>query len=178
MTVNFANGDAQKYSSNIVNIHHFTDATRNIANNANNAAIVIEFDFTKTVADTSIVLWGYTPVSGQNSYHAGCFCQINDVTTFSNYTRYYDAAHYVSPTSSQGDDGRYTTLYWNGCWNGTDTGLNTAGSKRVRLGWESRSGSNEAPGNWWNPDKRSGRARERTTQITVMEVYGNINKFT
>ena len=30
MTVNFANGDAQKYSSNIVNIHHFTDATRNI----------------------------------------------------------------------------------------------------------------------------------------------------
>ena len=177
MTVNFANGDAQKYSSNIVNIHHFTDATRNISNSATSAAIKIEFDFTKTAADTSIVLWGYTPVSGQNSYHAGCYAEIG-IPASSDYTRYYDAAHFISPTAGQGDDGRYTTLYWNGCWNGTDTGLNTAGSKRVRLGWQSRSGSNEAPGNWWNPDKRSGRARERTTQITVMEVYGNINRFT
>lgn len=178
MTVNFANGDEQKYSSNVVNINHFTDASRNIALSNNNGAIAIEFDFTKSFADTSIVLWGYTPVSGQNSYHAGCFCQINDVTTLSNYTRYYDAAHFISPTAGQGDDGRYATCYWNGCWNSTDTGLNTAGSKRVRLGWESRNNSNESPGNYWNPDKRSARARERTTQITVMEVFGNINKFT
>ena len=178
MALNFANGDEQKYSSNVVNIHQFTDATRNIANSSNNGAIAIEFDFTKSFADTSIVLWGYTPVSGQNSYHAGCFAQINDVTTFSNYTRYYDAAHFISPTAGQGDDGRFSSCYWNGCWNSTDTGLNTAGSKRVRLGWESRNNSNERPGNYWNPDKRSARARERTTQITVMEVFGNINKFT
>ena len=178
MALNFANGDEQKYSSNVVNIHQFTDATRNIANSSNNGAIAIEFDFTKSFADTSIVLWGYTPVSGQNSYHAGCFAQINDVTTFSNYTRYYDAAHFISPTAGQGDDGRYTTCYWNGCWNSADTGLNTAGSKRVRLGWDSRNSSNQSPGYYWNPDKRSGRARERTTQITVMEVFGNINKFT
>ncbi len=178
MTVNFANGDAQKYSSNIVSINHFTDGTRNIQHSSNNGAIAIEFDFTKSFADTSIVLWGYTPVSGQSSYHAGCFCQINDVTTLSNYTRYYDAAHFISPTASQGDDGRYTSCYWNGCWNSTDTGLDTAGSKRVRLGWESRDSSNQRPGYYWNPDKRSARARERTTQITVMEVYGNINKFT
>ena len=178
MTVNFANGDEQKYSSNIVSINHFTDATRNIQHSSNNGSIAIEFDFTKSFADTSIVLWGYTPVSGQNSYHAGCFCQINDVTTFSNYTRYYDAAHFISPTAHQGDDGRYATCYWNGCWNSSDTGLDSAGSKRVRLGWDSRGGTNESPGNYWNPDKRSARARERTTQITVMEVYGNINKFT
>ena len=178
MTVNFANGDEQKYSSNVVNIHQFTDATRNISNSSNNGAIAIEFDFTKSFADTSIVLWGYTPVSGQNSYHAGCFAQINDVTTFSNYTRYYDAAHFISPTDGQGDDGRYATCYWNGCWNSSDTGLDSAGSKRVRLGWDSRGGTNESPGNYWNPDKRSARARERTTQITVMEVFGNINKFT
>ena len=177
MTVNFANGDAQKYSSNIVNIHHFTDATRNISLSANQGAVVIEFDFTKTVADTSIVLWGYTPVSGQNSYHAGCYAEIG-VPSSSDYTRYYDAAHYISPTASQGDDGRYTSCYWNGCWNSSDTGLNTAGTKRVRLGWQSRNNANESPGYYWNPDKRSGRARERTTQITLMEVYGNINKFT
>ena len=177
MTVNFANGDEQKYSSNIVNINHFTDASRNLGLPSTSSHIAIEFDFTKSFADTSIVLWGYTPVSGQNSYHAGCYAEIG-VPSSSDYTRYYDAAHYISPTASQGDDGRYTSCYWNGCWNSSDTGLNTAGTKRVRLGWESRNNSNERPGNYWNPDKRSARARERTTQITVMEVFGNINKFT
>ena len=176
MTVNFATGE-QKYSSNIVSINHFTDATRNISNSTTSAAIAIEFDFTKSFADTSIVLWGYTPVSGQNSYHAGCYAEIG-VPSSSDYTRYYDAAHYISPTAHQGDDGRYATCYWNGCWNSSDTGLDSAGSKRVRLGWDSRGGTNESPGNYWNPDKRSARARERTTQITVMEVFGNINKFT
>ena len=177
MTVNFANGDEQKYSSNIVSINHFTDATRNINHSNATAAIAIEFDFTKSFADTSIVLWGYTPVSGQNSYHAGCYAEIG-VPSSSDYTRYYDAAHFISPTAGQGDDGRYTTCYWNGCWNSADTGLNTAGSKRVRLGWDSRNSSNQSPGYYWHPDKRSGRARQRTTQITVMEVFGNINKFT
>ena len=177
MTVNFANGDEQKYSSNIVSINHFTDATRNIQHSSSSAAIAIEFDFTKSFADTSIVLWGYTPVSGQNSYHAGCYAEIG-IPASSDYTRYYDAAHFISPTAGQGDDGRYTTCYWNGCWNSSDTGLNTAGSKRVRLGWDSRNNANESPGYYWNPDKRSARARERTTQITVMEVFGNINKFT
>ena len=82
MTLNFANGDAQKYSSNIVDIHHFTDATRNIALSNNNAAIVFEFDFTKRAADTSIVLWGYTPVSGQNSYQGGSLAHITDVPEY------------------------------------------------------------------------------------------------
>ena len=177
MTVNFANGDEQKYSSNIVSINHFTDATRNISNSTTSAAIAIEFDFTKSFADTSIVLWGYTPVSGQNSYHSGVYAEIG-IPSSSDYTRYYDAAHFISPTAGQGDDGRYATCYWNGCWNSSDTGLDSAGSKRVRLGWDSRGGTNESPGNYWNPDKRSARARERTTQITVMEVFGNINKFT
>ena len=177
MTVNFANGDEQKYSSNIVSINHFTDATRNIGASNVADAVRIEFDFTKSFADTNIIIWGYTPVSGQNSYHAGCYAEIG-VPSSSDYTRYYDAAHYVSPTAGQGDDGRYATCYWNGCWNSSDTGLNTAGSKRVRLGWDSRNNSNQSPGYYWNPDKRSARARERTTQITIMEVYGNINKFT
>ena len=67
MTVNFATGDEQKYSSNIVSINHFTDASRNLGLPSTSAHIAIEFDFTKSFADTSIVLWGYTPVSGQNS---------------------------------------------------------------------------------------------------------------
>ena len=179
MTVNFATGDEQKYSSNIVSINHFTDATRNIQTpGGTTAAILIEFDFTKIVADTSIVLWGYTPVSGQNSYHSGCYAEIG-VPSSSDYTRYYDAAHFCAVVSAgSGDDGWYSSCYWNGCWNSTDTGLNSSGSKRVRLGYDSRNNSNQRPGDYWNPDKRSARARERTTQITVMEVYGNINKFT
>ena len=178
MTVNFANGDEQKYSSNIVSINHFTDATRNITTpGGTTAAIIIEFDFTKSFADTNIILWGYTPVSGQNSYHSGVYAEIG-IPSSSDYTRYYDAAHFISPTDGQGDDGRYSSCYWNGCWNSSDTGLNSSGSKRVRLGYDSRNNSNQRPGNYWNPDKRSGRARERTTQITIMEVYGNINKFT
>ena len=142
MALNFANGDEQKYSSNVVNIHQFTDATRNISNSTTSDAIAIEFDFTKSFADTNIIIWGYTPVSGQNSYHAGCYAEIG-VPSSSDYTRYYDAAHYVSPTAGQGDDGRYATCYWNGCWNSSDTGLDTAGSKRVRLGWDSRNNANE-----------------------------------
>ena len=178
MTVNFATGDEQKYSSNIVSINHFTDATRNITTPTATAAVVFEFDFTKSFADTSIVLWGWTPVCQQNSYHAGIYAEIG-IPASSDYTRYYDAAHFVSVVSAgSGDDGWYSPLYWNGCWNSTDTGLNTAGTKRARFGWYSRNNSNERPGNFWNPDKRSGRARERTTQITVMEVYANINKFT
>ena len=47
MTLNFANGDEQKYSSNIVNITHFTDATRNITTPSSPTAIVFEFDFSK-----------------------------------------------------------------------------------------------------------------------------------
>ena len=178
MTVNFANGDEQKYSSNIVSINHFTDATRNISLNANNGAVPIEFDFTKSFADTSIVLWGYTPHAIQNSYHGGCYAEIG-VPSSSDYTRYYDAAHFAAVVSAgSGDDGWYSSCYWNGCWNNSDTGLNTAGTKRARFGWDSRDGSNQRPANWWNPDKRSDRGRERTTQITVMEVFGNINKFT
>ena len=178
MTVNFATGE-QKYSSNIVSINHFTDATRNITTpGGTTAAIIIEFDFTKSFADTNIILWGYTPVSGQNSYHSGVYAEIG-IPSSSDYTRYYDAAHYVSVTSTgSGDDGRFSSLYWNGCWNSADTGLDTAGTKRVRLGVSSRDGSQQRVANYWNPDKRSARARERSTQITVMEVYGNINKFT
>ena len=47
MTVNFANGGEQKYSSNIVNMSHFTDATRNISVSNNIVDIPMEFDFTK-----------------------------------------------------------------------------------------------------------------------------------
>ena len=42
MTVNFANGGEQKYSSNIVNMSHFTDATRNISVSNNNGGIPVD----------------------------------------------------------------------------------------------------------------------------------------
>ena len=177
MAVNFANGGEQKYSSNIANIIHFTDATRNISISSASTATPIEFDFTKLVADTNIVMWGYTPVSVQSSYLAGCFAEIG-LPSSSTYTRYYEAAHFISPHAGAGSNGNYTTLHWSGCWNNSDTGLDTAGTKRLRLGWQTRDGTSQRPTERWNPDKQSARIRERTTQITVMEIYGNINKFT
>ena len=177
MAINFSTNGTQKYGANVAYVHFFSDATHNIqlSNHAEHHAISTVF--AKKYADTDLLLWGITPVSGQNSYHAGCYAEIG-VPSSSDYTSYYDAAHFISPTDGQGDDGRYSSCYWNGCWNSSDTGLNSSGSKRVRLGYDSRNNSNQRPGNYWNPDKRSARARERTTQITVMEVYGNINKFT
>ena len=67
----------------------------------------------KKYADTDLLLWGVTPVSGQNAYQAGEFAALsNGDTSGSNYHRKYDAAHYVSPFDSMGDDGIYGTCYW------------------------------------------------------------------
>ena len=180
MSINFATNGTQKYGANVAYVHFFSDASHNITTSNQQSFIPITTVFAKKYADTDLLLWGITPISGQNSYQAGCYAAIsNGDTSGSNYHRKYDAAHYVSPFDSMGDDGIYGTCHWHGYWNASSlAGLNSAGNKTLFLGWALRDGSSQRPGNYWNPDKRSGRARERTTQITVMEVYGNINKFT
>ena len=56
----------------------------------------------------------------------------------------------------QGANGNYTSIHWSMCWNSSDTGIDSAGSKRVRLGWETRD-ENLQPIilQHWNPDKQS-----------------------
>ena len=180
MALNFSTNGTQKYGANVAYVHFFSDATHNISLNSTSSSYPISTVFAKKYADTDLLLWGITPVSGQNSYQGGCYAALsNGDTTGSNYHRKYDAAHYVSPFDNMTDDGIFGTCHWHGWWNASSlSGLNSAGNKTLFLGWALRDGSSQRPGNYWNPDKRSARARERTTQITVMEVYGNINKFT
>ena len=175
MSINFATNGTQKYGANVAYVHFFSDATHNIqlSNHATHHAISTVF--AKKYADTDLLLWGITPVSGQNAYQAGEFAAIsNGDTSGSNYHRKHDAAHFVSPFTHMNDDGLYGTCHWHGWWNAsTLAGLNSAGNKTLFLGWSLRDGTSQRPGNYWNPSERAGRIRDRTTNIQIWEIYGN-----
>lgn len=145
----------------ILYTHHFEDATRNITTNTGSADTVgISWTFTKKYADSYLVVRGMIPISGQYSYQAGEYVEIDGV-------RKYTGAHYVCPPDSQGDDGVYGYIAINGIW----TTISTTGSKTVNFGWAPVSGgTGEKPALQWNPDGRSGRTRARTTVIDVFEI--------
>ena len=112
MGLNFSTGNTlQKYTSNVAYLHFFSDATRNVTNSPSTSSRpVIQTTFTKKYADTNLLLFGYTPVSGQSSYHGGCYAAISNGDTSSssaNYHRKYDAAHFVTPPDNDGDDDIY-----------------------------------------------------------------------
>ena len=61
----------------------------------------------------------------------------------------------------------------------SESGINSAGNKKVSIGWSLRDGaSNNRPGTYWNPDSRSARAHDRTTKITILETFGNTTQVT
>jgi hypothetical protein len=180
MSLNFATNGTQKYGANVAYVHFFSDATHNISLNSTSSSYPISTVFAKKYADTDLLLWGITPVSGQNAYQAGEFAAIsNGDTSGSNYHRKYDAAHYISPFNGMGDDGIYGTVHWHAYWNASSlAGLNSAGNKTLFLGWSTRGGSSESPGNIWNPSERAGRIRDRTTNIQIWEIKGNATVIT
>lgn len=145
--------------SGILYTHSFADETRNIALSGGATGAPISFTFTKRFAGSYLLVAGFTPYIGQNSYQAGEYMEIGG-------TRKYEVAHHVAPPGGAGDDGQAATIFWHGLW----TDQTTTGSKTVTLGWSSRGGSTEQPGNYWNPENRSARARSRTTQIVIYEV--------
>ena len=63
-------------------------------------------------------------------------------------------------------------------WAASDSAVNTVGNKEVLLGWSTRNSAAEQPGNQWNPSERSARNRDRTTNITIIETYGNTSLIT
>tara|TARA_B100000900_G_scaffold335252_1_gene296730 strand:- start:62 stop:604 length:543 start_codon:yes stop_codon:yes gene_type:complete len=180
MAINFGSSasglENQKYASNVCRVYHFSDATHNISIPNQAAAGPITFNFTKAYADTNIILWGLTPVSGRSSSHAGCYIYLKDVSSGAQ-TRKYESAHFNTPERSGGDDYPYGTILWQGMWSG-DAAVNTAGNKEVLLGWSTRNSANEQPGNYWNPSERSARTRDRTTNITIIETFGNTTLIT
>ena len=179
MSINFSTSglELQKYASNIARIYHFEDATHNIQVTDSGAAVVIAFNFTKAYADTNIILWGFTPIANRSSSHAGCYIYVKDVSS-GNQSRKYESAHFNTPERGGGDDYPYGTLLWQGMWAANDSAVNSAGNKEVLLGWSSRNSANEQPGTHWNPSERSARNRDRTTNITIMETYGNTTLIT
>ena len=173
MSINFSTSglELQKYASNIARIYHFEDATHNIALSNSAADIILEFNFTKAYADTNLILWGFSPVAGSYSYQVGQYISITDVAS-SNVALKYESAHWASPTVD-GDDHIFGTALFQGMYDASESAINTAGNKKVSIGWSVRSGqSSNRPGNYWNPSERSARAHDRTTKITILETFG------
>ena len=174
MSINFSTSglELQKYASNIARIYHFEDATHNIVLNNGATGIPIEFNFTKAYADTNLILWGFTPVSSTYSYQVGLYISITDVAS-SNVALKYESAHWASPTVD-GDDHIFGQCLWQGYYGASESAINSAGNKKISLGWSLRNNSSgEKPGLYWNPSERSARAHDRTTKITILETYGN-----
>ena len=173
MSINFSTSglELQKYASNIARIYHFEDATHNIALSNSAADIILEFNFTKAYADTNLILWGFSPVAGSYSYQVGQYISITDVAS-SNVALKYESAHWASPTVD-GDDHIFGTALFQGMYDASESAINTAGNKKVSIGWSVRSGqTSNRPGNYWNPSERSARAHDRTTKITILETFG------
>ena len=174
MAINFSTSglETQKYASNIARVYHFEDATHNISISNGATGIPIEFNFTKAYADTNIILWGFTPIQGKYSYQVGQYISITDVAS-SNVALKYESAHW-NTSLVDGDDHIYGTALWQGYYGASESAINSAGSKKVSLGWSLRNNSSgERPGNNWNPSELAARVRDRTTKITILETYGN-----
>ena len=179
MSINFSTSglELQKYASNIAKIYHFEDATHNISISNSAADIPIEFNFTKAYADTNIILWGFTPIAGKYSYQNGCYISITDVAS-SNVALKYESAHFATSTVD-GDDHIFGHILFQGMYAASESAINSAGNKKVSLGWSLRNGeSGNRPGDYWNPSERSSRARDRTTKITILETFGNTTAVT
>ena len=174
MALNFSTSglETQKYASNIARIYHFEDATHNISLSNSAADIILEFNFTKAYADTNLILWGFSPVGGAYSYQVGQYISITDVAS-SNVALKYESAHWCAPTVD-GDDHIFGQALFQGYYGASESAINSAGNKKVSIGWSVRSGqASNKPGLHWNPDSRSARAHDRTTKITILETYGN-----
>ncbi len=179
MSINFSTSglELQKYASNIARIYHFEDATHNIALSDSAASVILEFNFTKAYADTNLILWGFSPVAGKYSYQVGQYISITDVAS-SDVALKYESAHWTTATVD-GDDHIFGTALWQGMYAASESAINSAGNKKVSIGWSLRnSNTGERPGNYWNPSERSARVRDRTTKITILETFGNTTAVT
>ena len=179
MSINFSTSglELQKYASNIAKIYHFEDATHNISISNGATGIPIEFNFTKAYADTNLILWGFSPVAGKYSYQVGQYISITDVAS-SDVALKYESAHWTT-SLVDGDDHIFGTALWQGYYGASESGINSAGSKKVSLGWSLRNNSSgERQGNYWNPSERAARVRDRTTKITILETFGNTTAVT
>ena len=153
----------------------FNDATYNISLSGASVSFPITFDFVKDQADSDLFIQGWTPVSEQASHLAGVRMRLQK-TSDSSYAsetdnEAYGGNVYLGLVDNANGDAQKTVINWSRRINtSTETFFNSAETYRVHLGWSSRNGAAERPGEIWNPQNRSGRHRQNSTQIWVWEI--------
>jgi hypothetical protein len=156
-------------------ISMFNDATYNVSISSASVSFPITFDFVKDQADSDLFVQGWTPVSEQASHIAGMRMRLQK-TSDSSYAgetdnEAYGGQLYAGMPSSATSDDQKGVIHWSRRIDtSSETFFNSATTYRIHLGWSSRGGSSERPGEIWNPQHRSGRHRQSSTQIWVWEV--------
>tara|TARA_Y100000004_G_scaffold174387_1_gene213072 strand:- start:2391 stop:3236 length:846 start_codon:yes stop_codon:yes gene_type:complete len=160
----------------------FNDATYNITTSNSSVSFPITIDFVKAQADSDLFIQGWTPVDTQNSYRVGERMRIQK-TSDSSYDspsdgEAYGGNNFASPPASQGTDGGKGEISWSRRIDtSSETFFNSAETYRIHLGWSSRDGSAQRPGDTWNPQNTSSRARQSTTNIWVWELDPSTTAF-
>ena len=153
----------------------FNDATYNINTSGSSVSFPISFDFVKDQADSDLFVQGWTPVSNQNSHVVGVRMRLQK-TSDSSYAgetdnENYGGNVYIGLNDGAGDDGQKSVINWSRRIDtSSETFFNSAETYRIHLGWSSRGGSSERAGEYWNPQNRSARHRQNSTQIWVWEI--------
>lgn len=177
-----ANPNWGDVTSAIRKISMFNDATYDIGTSSASVSFPITFDFVKAQADSDLFVFGWTPVRGQNSYLAGMRMRIQK-TSDSSYDsgsdgEQYGGNLYSSPDAGAGTDQAFGLINWSRRVDtSSETFFNSAETYRIHLGWSSRDGSSQRPGDQWNPQHDSARHRQNTTNIWVWELDPSTTAF-
>ena len=169
-------------TSAIRKISMFNDATYDITTSNASVSFPITFDFVKSQADSDLFVFGWTPVSVQNSYLGGVRMRIQK-TADSSYDSPTDGEAYggnlfMSPPAGSSSDQAHGAVNWSRRVDtSSETFFNSAETYRIHLGWSSRDGSAQRLGDTWNPQNSSNRMRQFTTNIWVWELDPSTTAF-
>ena len=160
----------------IVHYNYKTQVTSGSAN------VPITIDFVKAQADSDLFIQGWTPVDTQNSYRVGERMRIQKTgdSSFDSGSdgEQYGGNNFKSPPAGQGTDGAKGQISWSRRIDtSSETFFNSAETYRIHLGWSSRDGSAQRPGDTWNPQNTSARTRQATTNIWIWELDPSTTAF-
>ena len=178
-----ANGfEFSDVTSAIRKITMFNDATYNITTSNSSVSFPITIDFVKAQADSDLFIQGWTPVDTQNSYRVGERMRIQKTgdSSFDSGSdgEQYGGNNFKSPPAGQGTDGAKGQISWSRRIDtSSETFFNSAETYRIHLGWSSRDGSAQRPGDTWNPQNTSARTRQATTNIWIWELDPSTTAF-
>ena len=169
-------------SSAIRKISMFNDATYNITTSSASVSFPITFDFVKAQADSDLFVFGWTPVSEQNSHLAGMRMRIQKTSDSSydsgNDNEQYGGQLYAGMMDGASVDDQKGRVDWSRRIDtSSETFFNSAETYRIHLGWSSRDGSSQRPGSTWNPQHKSSRHRQTTTNVWVWELDPSTTAF-